>query len=204
MASFECDVCIFSKLYQRLPNELGGSEQDDFAMACIRRIVLDAFWSRASSTVLGNKNLMRATMKITTGLLGHLDGPYGNPGPLPDYDHCGYLVAIQMVASSIGKGRYSTSYKQWDTIRRVKSLYSNHYRTTAKSNWTTLSMMSTKGTGAQMVRDFWFQRFTEGCRRCMGQDWRPDKAVSVEIMSVLLSIVEQRVMDAYTIVNKSK
>ena len=51
---------------------------------------------------------------------------------------------------------------------------------------------------------FWFQRFTEGCRRRMGQDWRPDKAVSVEIMGVLLRIVEQRVIDATTIAEKAK
>ena len=38
----------------------------------------------------------------------------------------------------------------------------------------------------------------------MGQDWRPDKAVSVEIMGVLLRIVEQRVIDATTIAEKAK
>jgi hypothetical protein len=45
MVSFECDSCIFSKLYERDPIE--GNEKDAFALKCIRRINLDAFWSRA-------------------------------------------------------------------------------------------------------------------------------------------------------------
>ena len=38
----------------------------------------------------------------------------------------------------------------------------------------------------------------------MGQDWRPNKSVSIEIMTNLLSMVEQRVMDASTLGIKSK
>ena len=164
LVAFECDFCIFSKLYKRLPKASGESETDDFTMSCICRVLLDAFWSRARSTVAGNTHLMRSTMRMTHILLGHKNGPYGNPGPLPEYDHCGYLVAIQMVAASLGQGRYSASYKQWDTIRRIKSLYSNHYRVTSKANWSSQSMISTKGTGAQMLTEdpccsFWFQRF---------------------------------------------
>lgn len=184
LVAFECDVCIFSKLYKRLPATGEGCEADRFAMACIRRVVLDSFWSRAKSTVTGNTYLMRSTMKkLTAGALGHIEGPYGHPGPLPDFDHCGYLVAMQMVAASLGQGRYSPSYKQWDTIRRIKSLYSNHYRTTARANHSTTSMVSTKGTGAQMMTEdpccsFWFQRFSEGCRKRMGQEWRLNKAMA--------------------------
>ena len=203
LVSFECDFCIFSKLYRRLPYEMEGSDTDEFAMACIRRVVLDSFWSRAKSTVSGNTYLLRSTMKLTSGLLGHVNGPYGNPGPLPDFDHCGYLVAMQMVAASMGQGRYSSSYKQWDTICRVKSVYSNHYRSTSNANSATLSMVSNKGTGAQIMTEdpccsFWFQRFSEGCRKRMGQEWRPNKALSVEIMADVLLMVKQRVMDATT------
>jgi hypothetical protein len=49
---FECDLCIFRKLRHHDP--LITSEQDKLLLACIRRISLDAFWSRASSTVLAN------------------------------------------------------------------------------------------------------------------------------------------------------
>ena len=43
MVSFECDLCIFWKLYGRAPSS--ESETDRFGMDCIRRVNLDAFWS---------------------------------------------------------------------------------------------------------------------------------------------------------------
>ena len=178
-------------------------------MGCIRRIVLDAFWSRSSSTVTTNAAMMRATMLTTTSMLGHSEGPYGDPGPLPAYDHCGYLVAMQMVASSRGKGRYSPTHKQWDTIRKIKTLFSSHYRATAKANTGAVTMMSTKGVGPQVLTQdpccsLWFQRFSEECRKRMGQEWRPDKAISVRLVGELLAMVEQRVMDATETKDKVK
>ena len=41
LVSFECDDCIFGKLYRRRPNP--NCDKDVYAMACIRRINLDAF-----------------------------------------------------------------------------------------------------------------------------------------------------------------
>ena len=49
---FECDYCIFRKLYGRNSDE--SSQFTQYAMACIRRINLDACLSRATSTVSGN------------------------------------------------------------------------------------------------------------------------------------------------------
>lgn len=50
----------------------------------------------------------------------------------------------------------------------------------------------------------WFQHFLEGCQKRMGQEWRPNKAISVvELMIELLSVVEQRVTDNST-TNKNK
>jgi hypothetical protein len=46
---FECDLCIFRKLRRYDPSRT--SEQDRLLLACIRRITLDAFWSRATSMV---------------------------------------------------------------------------------------------------------------------------------------------------------
>ena len=51
---------------------------------------------------------------------------------------------------------------------------------------------------------FWFNRFAEGCRRRMGQDWRPNKAISVELMGELLKVVEQKVMDSDNLEGRMK
>jgi hypothetical protein len=117
MVSFECNLCIFWKLYKRGPEV--GNQTDNFAMSYIRRINLDAFWSRARSTVESNAAKVMKGLKISE-ILGLL-GPYLDPGPLPAHDHCWYEVALQIVVSSLGSGRYSAGHKQWDTIRRFRS-----------------------------------------------------------------------------------
>ena len=79
LISFECDVCIFGKLYKARPRL--HDPKDIYIMACIRRICLDAFWSRASSTVAGNANQIRQGMRHSESI--GLSGPYYPPGPLP-------------------------------------------------------------------------------------------------------------------------
>lgn len=210
MVQFECDVCVFSKLFKRLPGTSAlDTSKDTFTLACIRRVNLDAFWSRASSTVMANTYLMRAMVRSAELNFGLTDGAVEDPGPLTSEDHCGYRVAIQMVASSLGVGRYSDSHKQWDTIRRVRSVYSNQFRASARGNATTLCLTDNKGANVQrMTMDpcssLWFQRFTEGCRKRMGQDWRPNRAISIELITEVLNTVEQRVWDATTQDDKFK
>ena len=61
-------------------------------------------------------------------------GPYAEPGPLPPTDHCGYEVAMQIVLSSLDPGRHSPDYKQWDTIRRIRTVFSNQSRASRVAN----------------------------------------------------------------------
>ena len=157
---FECDYCIFRKLYGRNPVEAGGL--DDYSMACIRRINLDACWSRATSTVSGNASLLiRQGLRLSASV--GLEGPYYPPGPVPGHDHCGYKVAIQMVLASLEKGSYSTTHKQFDTIRRLRSSYSNQIRASAIANFTTLTLADNQGssTYSRLAADpcgsLWFQ-----------------------------------------------
>ena len=201
MVQFECDVCVFAKLFKRLPGSGKDTSKDEFSLACIRRVTLDAFWSRASSTVASNTYLMRTMVRLEETNFGFASGAAESPGPLTCEDHCGYRVAMQKVASSLGVGRYSDSHKKWDTIRRVRSVYSNQFRASARGNSTALCLTDNKGANVQrMTKDpcgsLWFQRFTEGCRKRMGQDWRPNRAISIDLMIEFLKAVEQRALDA--------
>jgi hypothetical protein len=96
LVPFECDLCMFRKLRHQEP--LVTSEQDKLLMACIRRISLDAFWSRASSTVLGNRDKIKQAFNLSQ-LVG-LEGPYVHFGSMPSTDTFGYEVAIQTVLAS--------------------------------------------------------------------------------------------------------
>lgn len=197
MVSFECDFCVFAKITGRLSSI--DNQKDRHLMGCIRRVILDAFWSRARYTVLSNASRFREMISLSLSL--GFDPPYDPPGPLPSFDHCGYRVAILMVSKSLSPGRHSDSYTQWDTIRRFKAAHSNQSRSGRNANSTSFTMTDAKGGGldrfsTEVCGSLWFQRFSLGCRRRMGQDWRPNRAISTAIVVKLLGLVEEKIRES--------
>ena len=53
----ECDLCQFRNLNERDP--IHGNSKDNYTLLCIRRAILDVFWSRETSTVSGNFRILR-------------------------------------------------------------------------------------------------------------------------------------------------
>jgi hypothetical protein len=222
MVAFECDSCVFRKLYGRNPIvsdqdllestfvakrfwERNGyyptlsRDNDRKALATIRRMILDAFWSRATSTVEANAKVIQKGYALSASI--GLDPPYLEPGPMPSFDHCGYGVALQMLLASQEPGRYSTVYKQFDTIRRFKTAYGNQVRSARQANAEVTSIGDADGKSYQRVcsdpcASIWFGRFITGCRRRMGQDWRPDEAVSPKLMKALFRLLEDTIANA--------
>jgi hypothetical protein len=196
MIPFECDWCIFRKLRGTSPDP--GEPKDQLLMACIRRINLDAFWSRAKDTVRGNKDKLKLSITLSESV--GLAGPFVHKGPLPSFDHCGYETAIEMVLYSRRPGKYSKKYTQIDTIRKLRSCYGNQVRASPQANATAVSLGDQKGRYQRFSTDpcssFWFYRFIEGIRNRMGQDWRPNKALSLDLLLRLLSEIELRVDSA--------
>ena len=193
LVTFQCDVCIFRKL--RLTEPCPNNPVDENLLACIRRVNLDAFWSRASSTVGAQRRLMERSLEIAEQL--GLEPMFPNQGPLPLGDHCGYTVAIQMVFASLGQGRYSETHLEFDTIRRFRTVHTNYFRTIGRASASVLAMVGDDGRSRRFTTDptssEWFSLFSQGCKRRMGQDWRPDQAVSAELMLALLEEVEARI-----------
>ena len=54
---FECDMCQFRYLNERDP--INGNSKDNYTLLCIRREILDAFWSQETSTILDNCRRLR-------------------------------------------------------------------------------------------------------------------------------------------------
>jgi hypothetical protein len=107
-------------------------------LGCIRRMNLDAFWSRAEDTVNGNRDKLADTLTLSN-LVG-LQGLCVHDGPYPDYDHCGYEVAIDMLLMSRPTGRNSKSHLQFDTIRKLQSAYGNQVRSSPQSTRTVMAL----------------------------------------------------------------
>jgi hypothetical protein len=67
----------------------------------------------------------------------------------------------------------------------------------SKANRSLLASGDKKGKyqrlGDDACSSFWFHRFIEGCKICMGQDWRPNKAISKQLMLQVLLEAEHRI-----------
>lgn len=118
----------------------------------------------------------------------------------PEWDHCGYEVAIQMVLASLKPGRYSKEYTQWDTIRKLRTAASNQYRASGQAGGTELALCDDRGHAQRLSFDpcasVWFIRFFIGCKRRMGQDWRPNKAMDIHLILKVLRKIDGRVEGA--------
>ena len=77
LVPFECDLCIFRKLRKVDPSS--EIEQDNLLLECIRSSNLDAFWSRARSTVLQNKRMVKSLLDLSE--LVELTGSYEHEAP---------------------------------------------------------------------------------------------------------------------------
>ena len=193
---FECDYCIFRKLYLRNPDPQG--ERDKFVMAVIRRMVLDAFWSKARSTVKGNVSKMKLGIQLMEDV--GLGGPYERRKPFPPYDHCGYQVAMQVLLYSRRTGRLNANHCQFETVRRMRSVFSNFVRASPNANTLNLSLSDVNGAYSRFNTDssgsYWFQLFMRGCANRMGSDTRKNQAMSSDLFLHLLRQVELRILES--------
>lgn len=205
MVPFEFDICIFWKLRGVQPNP-EESPQDKLLLACIRRVNLDAFWSRMTSTVTSNRDKVRAAIKLSDSV--GLSGPYVAKECFPTWDHCGYEVAIEMVLASLKPGKYSSMYTQWDTIRKLRTSFSNHFRASAQAISSGLTICDDREHSQRLSADpcasVWFNRFFIGCKRRMGQDWRPNKAMSIHLIFKILRRTNSRMEDSENVQEKER
>ena len=192
MTPFECDLCVFRKLRKTEPERR--NPQDKLLLGVIRRMNLDAFWSRATGTVLQNAD--RAKMGIELSSILGLQGPYEDEGNYPPYDHCGYEVAAVILMHSRRPGKYSSSYTQYQTIRKHRSTFGNQIRASTKSNVRPLVTVDDKGVYRRIVNDktgsLWFNRFMIGLHNRMGEVSKQNKALSMAQMLKLMSLGEGR------------
>jgi hypothetical protein len=183
----------FHKLRNSTPNP--ESHQDKLALACIRRINLDAFWARASSTV--NNNLSKTKTTIAFSEAVGMLGPFEHKGRYGMEDQAGYETAICTVLYSIRPGRNSDSHTQFGVIRGIRTVVGNHSRTTPQANTITTAMVDDKGRYKRLVEDkcasLWFSRFTQGLQIRMGQIWKPNKAFSIPLLFTLLDKAGQKI-----------
>ena len=101
---FQCDYCHFENLMGREP--IVDLASDVRLLKCIRRVNLDAFWSREPGTVRGVLDEAKRGLAIATSL-GFAQSLFRPRGPFPPTDTMGMGVAVVIVQRSLAKGRYA-------------------------------------------------------------------------------------------------
>jgi hypothetical protein len=104
------------------------------------------------------------------------------------------MIAVVMIEQSLRSGKRSANI-QWNTIRKTRSAFSNYHHTTAPS-CQLAALRRDQGTrqGFSLSPTYsdWFDRFTVGCHKRMGDDVRPDMAASIGIMLEMDLLYEER------------
>ena len=181
---FQCDLCHFRNLYFRNPNIL--SACDKKALIAIRRANIDAFWSRSPGTVNNTRTGVKRMIAINEDTFGMPD-LFPSMGPHPLEDNWGMGLAIVMLHKSLDKGRYRSTV-QFETVRKLRAAYSNV--------WGASKHTMTQGVMARDVMKIfvtncpshclWFERFIKGMHCRMGDERRPDVALSRMVMLLMM------------------
>jgi hypothetical protein len=190
LVTFQCDLCSFRNLTRRSPSLT--SPQDDFLLCCIHRANLDAVWGRESTTV--NATLWGARQLIALWRVARIPVELPPRGPFPLGDSLGLRVAVGMLIKSLEPGRYSPAYQQFETIWRLRATFSNMHMLSLEG---VNSLRTVGGETAKMslallpTNSLWFERFTEGCLKRMGQDMRQDWAIHLLALHSLLEVLDE-------------
>jgi len=170
---------------------LKADAKDDLLLCCIRRANLDAVWGRETHTVQATlRSLSQLTRQLS--LVGlHPNLPPLGPYPLEDL--FGVRVAVGMLLKSASPGRHSEHYQQYESIRKLRAGFSNVYMASLVG---TQCLRTIGGERAKHyltqcpTQSLWFERFSLGCLKRMGQDVQQDWAISIGAMLALMAAFE--------------
>jgi hypothetical protein len=119
---------------------------------------------------------------------------------MPVADITGHRAAIQMLLYSLEEGKYSKDYKQFETIRKLRSAFSNVWGASSRGTCFNISNGMEDKHKQQLTQcptdSEWFSRFNLGCKKRMGQDVRPQLGLSIGVMLEYMARLVRRLQDA--------
>ena len=192
MASFQCEKCWFVNLQGRLPDPR--SPVDVRLCQYVRRANLDAMWSKEPGTVATNGVQMRKARKLQAEL--GLESPNYPPlGPWPLDDTVGMTTCVTMLRASVKPGAYNESHQEFQTIRKLRTTYTNVWRICEESESLNLVFTGEKGTKYRTTYgetdSFFFNLFTAGLEKRMDKEVRSDLGLEFSLALKILRQVEE-------------
>ena len=190
MNPYQCEKCQFQNLQQR--NPILGHKVDDQLLEALRRIALDVFWSRESSTVRSNLGLVKRAAR-TEEKYGCVNKIIPAVGPHPLEDRDGIGACLGVLDKSMDKGRYQPEV-QWETFRKMMSALTNIGKVGVGG------LAEAIGVGGRnkawmssgSTHKLHFSRFMTGIHKRVGEDVRRDEPVSVGVIQEVHRVLEKR------------
>jgi len=190
MNPYQCELCQFRNLQARSPQQ--GNRVDDKLLEAFRRIALDVFWSRESSTVRNNLGLVRRAAKTEEkyGCLNRIIPAIG-PHPLEDKDGIGACLAV--LDKSMDQGNYCSEV-QWSTFRKMMSALSNigQVGPGGLSDAIGIGGKGKSWISGGSTHKFHFSRFMTGIHKRVGEDVRRDEPISIGVIQEIHRTLDTR------------
>ena len=203
-APFQCEFCWFGNLHKMDCNEWYAS--DARKLAYMRQVNLDIFWSREPSTVYNTLSTLRRAKQFSEEL--GFDPINLKVGPWPIEDNVGFQIAIEMIKMSQGKGRNSTKYIQYDSIRKIRSAYANLYESGPDRCRDNRKLKSDRGQMLHFVSgetdSKLFSMFMKGCEKRMGRFVKQDCGISNDIMLAILDMYDKEFDESITTAGRKR
>jgi hypothetical protein len=182
---FQCDFCWFVNLEKR--EAVLNLKSDVRLLGYIRRVNLDVMWSREPGTVLGSYRQLVKMNRLCEDL--GMTNVQIKRGPWPVEDNCGFRLAIIMLRASQEKGRNDSMYVQYDSIRKIRTAFSNAYETSAAGNEIGFAFRGEKGKAFKFsnceTESRLFIKFMRGLELRMGRNVQSNVGLD---HNILLSI----------------
>jgi hypothetical protein len=187
MTPFQCELCHFRNIFWRDPYERSSIDKE--ALEFFRRASLDAFWSRAPSTVRGNLNEGKRTQRFVSRF--GLPSLIPAMGLFPLEDSMGMMVAASILDRSLDPG-LTEEFVQWETFRGTRSFVTNATQAgvTGLSEVVGAYERNRMWISGVVTHSFWFTRFMEGLHKRVGEVKRQDEPITIDVLHALEAIME--------------
>ena len=187
---FQCETCHFRNIQERDP--VVGNRKDSYFLEHMRRVSLDAFWGRESSTVKSNLGLVRRAVK-TEDSMGCVNRIIPAVGPFPLRDAFGMGAAVAVLDKSMDPGRYEDQV-QWATFRKMRSMLTNMSQAGIQGLGDAIGASDKNRTWVSQgdTHKFFFVRFSTGIHRRVGEDVRRDEPLTIGQLKEIHRILDKQ------------
>jgi hypothetical protein len=119
-------------------------------------------------------------------------------GPYSEEDTFRMALAVCILIRSLDPGN-TEEFVQFSTARNLRSVYSNSFHASSQHQ-TGLSVMAQNTTRIWVTAcpsyGYWFERFMRGVHKRMGEEVRPDFALSVSVLRRMLGGLDKQWVEA--------